>query len=151
MANHYHLLELVRYVVLNPMRAKLVCHPRRWNSYNATAGDAPALDLLAVNWILTRLGNDPNRLQLVYRQFVAEGRRLTIWENLHGGCGACKRRVSQEAEAGAQGKSEREGDFESRAVRSTANPCIAFQRYRRGQRETGYKDPCGFQTIPDLP
>ena len=73
MANHYHLLESVCYVVLNPMRAKLARHLRRWNSYSATAVGTPALDLLAVNCILTRLGNDPNRLQLVYRQFAVEG------------------------------------------------------------------------------
>jgi len=36
-----HLLELARYIVLNPVRAKLVRHPRawRWSSYRATAGD----------------------------------------------------------------------------------------------------------------
>ena len=36
-----HLLELARYIVLNPVRAKLVRHPRawRWSSYRATAGE----------------------------------------------------------------------------------------------------------------
>jgi len=40
-----HLLELARDIVLNPIRAKLVWHPRawRWSSYRATAGEeAPA-------------------------------------------------------------------------------------------------------------
>ncbi len=36
-----YLLELCRYVVLNPVRAGLVPHPRawRWSSYRATAGE----------------------------------------------------------------------------------------------------------------
>ena len=35
-----HLLELARYVVLNPVRAKMVRSPRdwRWSSYRATSG-----------------------------------------------------------------------------------------------------------------
>jgi REP element-mobilizing transposase RayT len=39
-----HLLELCRYVVLNPVRAKLVPHPRlwMWSSYRATAGEVQA-------------------------------------------------------------------------------------------------------------
>jgi hypothetical protein len=35
-----HFLEVCRYVVLNPVRAKTVRHPRhwKWSSYGATAG-----------------------------------------------------------------------------------------------------------------
>ncbi len=39
-----YLLELIRYVVLNPVRAVMVDHPRmwRWSSYNAMIGETPA-------------------------------------------------------------------------------------------------------------
>lgn len=49
-----HLLELARYVVLNPVRAKLVRHPRQWHwsSYRATAGEVHPSDFLTVDWIL---------------------------------------------------------------------------------------------------
>ncbi|MCL0050423.1 transposase [Dehalococcoidia bacterium] len=81
-----HLLELARYVVLNPVRAKLVSHPQQWSwsSYRAAAGEA-APGFLTVDWILAQFGNDPQKAQLAYRQFVAEGRELRVWENLHGG------------------------------------------------------------------
>ncbi len=39
-----YLMELIRYVVLNPVRAVMVDHPRmwRWSSYNAMIGETPA-------------------------------------------------------------------------------------------------------------
>ncbi len=46
-----HLLELCRYLVLNPVRAGLVSHPRRYGSgsYRATAGDVPVPSWLTVD------------------------------------------------------------------------------------------------------
>lgn len=46
-----HLLELCRYVVLNPVRAGTVTHPRAyaWSSYRATAGQAPVPVWLTVD------------------------------------------------------------------------------------------------------
>jgi REP element-mobilizing transposase RayT len=82
-----HLLELVRYVVLNPVRAKLVRHPRQWewSSYRATAGEVRPPDFLTVDWILAQFGEARKKAQVAYRQFVAEGRGLTVWEDLRGG------------------------------------------------------------------
>lgn len=50
-----YLLELARYVVLNPVRAKLVRHPRawRWNSYRAMAGEEKVPEFLTVHLILS--------------------------------------------------------------------------------------------------
>ncbi len=47
-----HLLELCRYVVLNPVRARMVKHPRKWkwSSYRSTAGIEKAELWLEVNW-----------------------------------------------------------------------------------------------------
>jgi putative transposase len=48
-----HLLEAVRYVVLNPVRAGLCRHPRvwRWSSYHATIGTRPPASFLTLRWM----------------------------------------------------------------------------------------------------
>ena len=71
-----HLLELCRYVVLNPIRAKLVPHPRQWawSSYRATVGETPAPPpFLTTDWILGQFGQRVGLAQEKYRTFVAEG------------------------------------------------------------------------------
>ena len=68
----WHLLELARYVVLNPVRAGLCAHPSewRWSSYRATAGLAPAPDFLTTSWLLGQFGRDDARARAGYRAFV---------------------------------------------------------------------------------
>jgi hypothetical protein len=65
-----------RYIVLNPVRAGLVAHPRqwRWSSYRATAGEAPVPAFLTVDWVLA-LGAAPGRAaaERRYRRFVRAG------------------------------------------------------------------------------
>jgi putative transposase len=83
-----HLLEVIRYVVLNPLRAKLVNHPQqwRWSSYRATAGTAKAPDWLTTDWTLSQFGRGRNKAQKEYRQFVREGLGESApWDNLVGG------------------------------------------------------------------
>lgn len=48
-----YLLELARYVVLNPVRARMVWGPRlwRWGSYRAMVGAAAAPGWLVTDWI----------------------------------------------------------------------------------------------------
>ena len=48
-----HLLEGVRYIVLNPVRAGLCRHPAewRWSSYRATVGAAPCERFLKLDWM----------------------------------------------------------------------------------------------------
>ncbi|MGQ0666059.1 MAG: REP-associated tyrosine transposase [Nitrospiraceae bacterium] len=82
-----HLLELCRYVVLNPVRARMVAHPRQWgwSSYRATAGETNAPDWLTTDWILAAFGRRRESAQARYRSFVAEGRdRSPPWEHLTG-------------------------------------------------------------------
>jgi REP-associated tyrosine transposase len=71
-----YLREVCRYIVLNPVRADLVVHPRQWpwSSYRATAGEAPVPAFLTVDWVLS-LDNMPARVEAErrYRQFVAAG------------------------------------------------------------------------------
>ena len=82
-----HLLELARYIVLNPVRAETVRHPReyQWSSYRPTAGEAESLGLLTVGWILSHFDEDLVRARTAYRQFVLEGRGVPVWDGLKGG------------------------------------------------------------------
>ena len=82
-----HLLELCRYVVLNPVRAKIVSHPRlwMWSSYRATVGETKAPGWLTRDWILSQFGQRGGPAQARYRTFVAEGRGGPApWEQLTG-------------------------------------------------------------------
>ena len=80
-----HLLELCRYVVLNPVRAKITrradAHP--WSSYAATAGSQTAPGFLTIDWVLAQFGRQRSRAQLRYREFVAEGAE-SPWPALKG-------------------------------------------------------------------
>lgn len=70
-----YLLELCRYVVLNPVRAKTTRKPDRyqWSSYRATAGLVPAPSCLTLDWVLSQFGRQRAAAQRKYRAFVAEG------------------------------------------------------------------------------
>lgn len=70
-----YLLELCRYVVLNPVRAKAVKQPGqwRWSSYGATVGRVAIPAFLTVDWVLGQFGARLRPAQERYRQFVAEG------------------------------------------------------------------------------
>jgi REP element-mobilizing transposase RayT len=81
-----HLLELCRYVVLNPLRIKAKTRVRewRWSSYRATAGLEAAPDFLTVDWILSQFGQKRRQAQMKYREFVADGLDDRPWEKLRG-------------------------------------------------------------------
>ncbi len=82
-----HLLEVARYVVLNPVRAGMVSDPGDWpwSSYLATAGLAPVPPFLTVDWIRARFGDDPEKAVRGYRRFVDAGRGAKVWNDLRGG------------------------------------------------------------------
>lgn len=80
-----YLLELCRYVVLNPVRAGLVRSAREWpwSSYRATAGQAVGAAWLSLDWLLSHFGRTRARAEAAYREFVSEGRtQPRIWEQL---------------------------------------------------------------------
>jgi len=82
-----YLLELCRYVVLNPVRAQVVTQPRLWNwsSYRATAGETDCPLFLTADWIWAQFGRRVPAAQVRYRQFVAEGKGgPTPWEQVQG-------------------------------------------------------------------
>lgn len=71
-----HLLELARYVVLNPVRAEMVRAAKDWpwSSYRATAGMVAKPAWLTTDWLLQGFGTDREQAAAAYRRFVAEGR-----------------------------------------------------------------------------
>ena len=71
----WHLLELSRYVVLNPVRAGLCPSTGDWpwSSYRATVGTEPAPRFLTIRMILAQFGKDRARARHAYARFVSEG------------------------------------------------------------------------------
>ena len=80
-----YLLELCRYVVLNPVRAQMVKKPEahRWSSYRATAGLEGARAFLSIDWVLSQFARQPAAAQRRYREFVLQGLgQSSPWEQL---------------------------------------------------------------------
>jgi len=83
-----HLLELARYIVLNPVRAGAARSAKDWpwSSYRATSGQADAPGFLATDWILSQFDSQRERAVRAYRKFVRQGRGVEVWESLRAGC-----------------------------------------------------------------
>ena len=82
-----YLLELARYVVLNPVRAGMVKHAAnwRWSSYRASMGLVPAETFLAVDGLLAQFAARRSLAQTRYAQFVADGIKApSPWQQLKG-------------------------------------------------------------------
>lgn len=80
-----YLLELARYIVLNPVRARMVRSAKDWpwSSYRATAGQGEAMKWLQTEWILSAFGRQKGQAMERYRAFVSEGRNQpSPWEQL---------------------------------------------------------------------
>ena len=80
-----HFLEVCRYVVLNPVRAKTISHPRqwKWSSYRATAGMVQAHGCLTVDEILSHFGQRKAITHEKYCEFVQAGiDSPSIWADL---------------------------------------------------------------------
>jgi putative transposase len=79
-----YLLELTRYVVLNPVRAGMVDAPEQWpwKSYGAMMGSAPAPRGWAVDGLLSRFGSSREEARPRYRAFVYEGVGQDVWQGV---------------------------------------------------------------------
>jgi putative transposase len=77
--------EVLRYVVLNPVRAKMVARPEdyRWSSYRSSAGLEPAEDWLDTGAVLGLFHDDPIIAMREYQEFVAAKIDSTecLWDN----------------------------------------------------------------------
>lgn len=70
-----YLLELARYIVLNPVRARMVrsAVDWKWSSYRATAGLEDKTTMLTTDWILSCFSEKKIQAQEQYRKFVQAG------------------------------------------------------------------------------
>ena len=80
-----YLLELARYIVLNPVRAKMVesaeCWP--WSSYRITAGLEPCPAWFDRNWLLSEFSVHNDEAEQQYMEFVTNGlQQLSPWSQL---------------------------------------------------------------------
>ncbi|MCP3870370.1 MAG: transposase [Gammaproteobacteria bacterium] len=81
-----YLLELARYVVLNPVRAGLTKDPCkwRWSSYRAITGKVPTPTWLATEGLLAQFAVRRSTAIQRYRKFVTEGiDGESIWNELN--------------------------------------------------------------------
>jgi putative transposase len=82
-----YLLEVSRYVVLNPVRAKAVKRPEdwKWSSYRGTAGIEKPHESVSPDWLLGQFGAKRRQAEKKYREFVAAGiREKGIWQEVRG-------------------------------------------------------------------
>lgn len=80
-----YLMELARYLVLNPVRAGMVpvAEDWAWSSYRAMTGQAPAPAWLQTDWLLGQFANERSQAQARYADFVRQGvGRPSIWQGL---------------------------------------------------------------------
>ena len=80
-----YLLELARYIVLNPVRAEMVRAAKDWpwSSYRSTTGQSTAPDWLNTDWILAAFGRTKRKAVDGYKRFVSEGKNQpSPWNNL---------------------------------------------------------------------
>lgn len=80
-----YLLELSRYIVLNPVRARMVKSAQDWpwSSYRATTGMINAHTCLSTDWLLSCFSKKQFKAQQAYRVFIEQGKNQpSPWENL---------------------------------------------------------------------
>jgi REP element-mobilizing transposase RayT len=82
-----YLLELCRYLVLNPVRAGIATIPEAypWSSYRAIAGLDRGPSFLNRDWILAQFGKRRRRAERNYRDFVkAASDMVSPWSKVQG-------------------------------------------------------------------
>src|SRR5919109_1546861 len=81
-----YLLELCRYIVLNPVRIKgdVRIDAWKWSSYRATAGLVSVPEFLNTDWVLSQFGKNRPTAHKRYREFVRDGLASRPWEAVRG-------------------------------------------------------------------
>ena len=78
-----YLLELSRYVVLNPLRARMVKQLGhwKWSSYRSMIGKSKTPNWMETDWILGHFGRHRKTAVTRYIDFVREGKGLdSVWD-----------------------------------------------------------------------
>ena len=84
-----YLLQLSRYVHLNPVKAGIVDKPERhvWSSYPSFVGEGKKYEWLEYSWILEQFGPDEKKAQREYKRFVDAGlkdEQSSLFNNVQG-------------------------------------------------------------------
>ena len=81
-----YLLELTRYIHLNPVRARLVKNLKdsRWSSHQAYLGKE-RLPWLTTEWVLSQFGKQMQIARRRYQEFISEGAQEGHREEFHQG------------------------------------------------------------------
>jgi len=80
-----YLLEVIRYVLLNPVRAHMTktAGQHRWSSYRAMIGKATSPGWLGRDLVLSQFAKRETIAQKKFIQFIREGaKQPPLWENL---------------------------------------------------------------------
>jgi REP element-mobilizing transposase RayT len=121
-----YLLELARYVVLNPVRAGMCSLPQLWpwSSYYATVGSVPPPEWLQSALLLSQFGGQPATATAAYINHVRAGIGLpSIWGNLKSQLYLGDDDFAQSLPQQAQGKTAHTEI--SRAQRRAAAPALS--------------------------
>ena len=81
-----YLLELIRYVHLNPVRAGIVAVPEEhpWSGHHANPGTI-TLPWLTTDWVLSQFSGKIKKARAGYRSFVSDGLNETRRSEFHSG------------------------------------------------------------------
>ncbi len=82
-----YLLELCRYIALNPVRAHMVpcAEEWKWSSYRCLVGIAETPAWLMTDWVLGQFSDKKKNAQALYRDFVEKGITAeSVWKELEG-------------------------------------------------------------------
>ncbi|MBK6403726.1 MAG: transposase [Holophagales bacterium] len=124
-----HLLEVARYVVLNPVKVGFArtAASWSWSSYKATAGLVEGPEWLDTGWTLEQFGRRPSEARRRYAAFVAEGKGSGYdpWSQLRGQVFLGSR---------ASPRTRAEGEPEVRGQGSAAGPARAGDEGAGGGR-----------------
>lgn len=135
-----YLLELCRYVVLNPLRVKEKAGlgKSNWSSYAATAGLEAVPKFLTVDWLLSQFGQRRSQAQARYRQFVQEGLDDRPWDKVRGQIYL----GSEEFIEKHAGKDETELAEVPRVQRQAIRPALEaiLNKKRKSSIERAYRD-----------
>jgi len=79
-----YLLELNRYIVLNPIRAKMVQNPGDWpwSNWHAVMGKMASPEWLATEALLSMFGKKRKTAREKYEAFVQQGKGVLVWDKL---------------------------------------------------------------------
>ena len=133
-----YLKELARYVVLNPVRARMVKKPDKWmwSSYRASMGLVAAQPFLAVDGLLAQFAKRRTIAQARYARFVAEGIKApSPWQDLKGQVFLGDERFVQNMQTLAD-KRQRGAVQIPKAHRRPAAPTLALIEKRAADRNS---------------